>query len=281
MCQQFRLFQQEMKLHGLSPRTIQSYAGFLKQFQDYCGLPLDRARPHHYREFLLHLINFRKLSGSSVNVANSSIRFFAKHILKEDWSAGEVHYQKRRRSLPLVFSPEEVSELLQAAKTLKSRAILMTMYSAGLRVGELCQLRCEDIDSRRMTIFVRFGKGKKSRYVMLSKRLLSELRHYWKTYRPPRPLVFPNRSGGPLHSRAVQRMFQRTREAAGLNRRATPHTLRHSFATHLLENGTALPYIQSLMGHSSIKTTMMYLRISKERTAEVQSPLDKLRLLGF
>lgn len=145
----FQTCLEEMQLRGLSPRTIQSYQGFLKQFQVFCDRPLERIKPCQSREFLLYLAQERKLSGSSINVANSAIRFFVRHVLKQDWPAEEIPYRRRKQSLPIVLSPAQIAELIEAAETMRERVVLMTLYSAGLRISELCQLHSEDIDSRQ------------------------------------------------------------------------------------------------------------------------------------
>lgn len=184
----------------------------------------------------------------------------------------------RKRKLPVVLTESEVEQLLLAAANLKEQTILMTLYSTGLRVRELVELRPDDIDSGAMKIRVREGKGGKDRYAILSPTLLETLRRYFRKYRPLQWLFYGNTPQSVMPIRTVQRMVATVALRAGLKKRVTPHLLRHSFATHLLEHGTNLRHIQELLGHASLKTTMIYTHVSPQALSQVVSPLDRLRL---
>ena len=188
----------------------------------------------------------------------------------------DVVSPKKQKKLPVVLSPDEVAQFFEAVASLKHRAILMTAYAAGLRVSEVVALRVDDIDSRRMVIRLRQAKGSKDRYVMLSPRLLAILREYWKADRPTQYLFPGNVPDRPITARTVEKAVPGAREAAGLGKHVTVHTLRHSFATHLLEAGTDLRIIQVLLGHRSLRTTAVYTHVSTATLQATQSPLDRL-----
>jgi len=204
------------------------------------------------------------------------LKFFYETTLKRDWEGFRIPKGKMGRRLPIVLSQQEVEALFGAIKNLKHRAILMTIYSAGLRISEALHLRLSDIDSQRMTIRIEHGKGNKDRYTLLGKRNLDILREYWKKYRP-RDWLFCNPSRKkPLSTNAVRRVFYKALRKAGIKKHAIVHTLRHSFATHLLEAGTDLYHIQHLLGHTNPKTTAVYLHLSRKELTKVTSPLDLL-----
>jgi site-specific recombinase XerD len=196
--------------------------------------------------------------------------------LRSSFELDKLPFLKRHKPLPYVLSEKEVAAMLEAELNLKHRAILMTLYSGGLRLQEALQLQVKDIDSFGMRIYIRTGKGGKARYVMLSFTLLDTLREYSRLYHPKTWLFYGRQLDEPLNPRSVQRMIGNAAAAAGLRKRVTAHVLRHSFATHLLERGTNLRYIQELLGHSSIKTTMIYTHVSRRKLTEVVSPLDWL-----
>jgi site-specific recombinase XerD len=230
------------------------------------------------RTYLLHLTEEKKLSPTTINQIVCAIRFFYINVLDRPCEIGKVVYQKRKRKLPEALSEQDVVRLVEAAANLWERAILMTLYAGGLRLLELIQLAPKDIDSQTMRIRIRAGKGGKERYVVLSETLLEELRHYFRKFRPERWLFYADKPDRPIHPRTIQRMVREVARRAGLNKKVTPHVLRHSFATHLLDHGTNLRYIQELMGHKSLKTTMLYTHVSRHSLGQVVSPPDRLSL---
>lgn len=271
-----RRMEEELKLRGYSPATIKAYIGAVKNFAAFQHRPPDEMGAEEVRAYLLYLTEERKLSPSTINQTLAGIRFFYVSVLGRPCEVGHVVCQKRRRKLPVVLSEPEVLRLLEAAKDLKDRAMLMTLYSGGLRLLEMIRLNPKDIDSAKLRIRIRDGKGGKERYVILSETLLEVLRRYFEKYRPGRWLFYASTPERPMHPRSVERMIKETALRAGLKQRISPHTLRHCFATHLLERGTNLVYIQELLGHTSLKTTMVYTRVSPRALSKVISPLDRL-----
>jgi len=273
----YRRMEEELKLRGRSPKTIQCYTAALRRFGRHYGTLPDRLDTEDVRAYLLHLIEVEQISGSYCNQVSAALRFFYRTVLGRSAVMADLPYQRRKTKVPVVLGRGEVLRLLQATADLKHRALLMTLYAGGLRLGEVLRLWVEDIDSHLMRIRIREAKGGKDRYVMLSTTLLETLREYWRAFRP-KGLLFPGRDGlRPLDARGVQRVFERARKKAGIQKPASPHTLRHSFATHLMEDGARLPYIQELLGHRSIKTTLRYTRTRKDEALSVRSPLDSLR----
>jgi site-specific recombinase XerD len=230
------------------------------------GKSPDQLGPEEIRTYLLRLVR-RDASCNQFNVCRCALRFFFRVTLKRDFP--DIVCAKRPKKLPVVLSQGEVAQLLATPKKLKHRAILSTLYAAGLRVSELVGLRVADIDSQRMVIRVRQGKGNKDRYVMLSPMLLELLRAYWKERRPKERLF-------PVTVRCVQLLCAAMARKAKLAKRVSPHTLRHCFATHLLENGENIRKIQVLLGHRSVQTTARYLHVSMEAITSTCSPLDRL-----
>lgn len=268
----------EMKLRGLSPRTKAAYLQVLQGFVRFHKRPAEQMGAEEARAYLLHLINERKLSRSTTNQAACALRFFYKKVIRRPINLDEIPLQKKEKKLPSTLSEKEILSLFKAVENLKYRTIIMTIYSAGLRLQEAIQLEPVDIDSAEMRIRIKAGKGNKERYVMLSSTLLGALREYYRRYRPGKWLFFGKRKLEPIHPRNVQRAIERAAVKAGIQKRVTPHLLRHSFATHLLDRGTNLRYIQELLGHSSITTTMIYTHVSRRKLTEVVSPLDWLGL---
>jgi site-specific recombinase XerD len=228
------------------------------------------------RNYLHYLIKEKRLSQSSINQAYSAIKFFHVVTLGRVWNPMKIPRVKNRKKLPVVLSMQEVESVLSSVENLKHQALLTTIYSGGLRLGEAIHLRVSDIDSSRMTILVQQGKGNKDRYTLLGWRTVQLLRLYYKDYRPVEWL-FPSRDPAvPLSGSSVQRVFKKALHQAGINKKASVHTLRHSFATHLLESGTDLYHIQRLLGHTTAKTTSIYLHITGKDIAKVKSPIDLL-----
>lgn len=273
-----RRMEEELRLRGMSERTVEAYVGIVRRFALHYGRSPDRLGTEEVRAYLVHLIEERKLAASSVNQALSALRFFYLDVLGREFGVERLPRPKRKDRLPVVLTEAEVARLLGAPMSLKLRSVLMTLYSAALRLGEATRLQPADIDSESMTIRVRDGKGGRDRTVMLSGKLLLVLREYWKLYRPRRWLFYGKTKERPIDPRTVQRRITVAAQSVGLRKRITPHTLRHSCATHLLEQGASLRHIQELLGHKSVRTTQRYTRVSPARVAAVLSPLDRLPL---
>jgi integrase/recombinase XerD len=267
---------EEMKLRNFSPRTQQSYlAAVIGLVKHYRRSP-DQLTQEEIRAYLLHLEK-RGLSPSSRNVAISGMKFFYHQMLS--WNDKQLFIAPRKRSwqLPEVLGQKEVERLLLAAAKQRDRCLLMTAYATGLRVSELVRLKISAIDSERMMVRVEQGKGRKDRYTILSPRLLTELRSYWKEHRSP-IYLFPNRKGGPISIDYAQRIYNLAKQKAGIQKGHGIHTLRHCFATHLLEAGVDLRTIQTLLGHNSMASTERYLQIRQHKITTTANPLDLLRL---
>ena len=267
-----------MVLRGFAERTKESYLACVSGLAKYyrCSpATLDAAAIQTY---LLHLITEKKLAYASVNQAACAIRFLFGEVLKQAAIRIDIPMAKVPTRLPRILSRDEITRLLAHCKTLRDHTLLETVYATGLRLSEVCALELSDIESSpdRMCIRVRQGKGGKDRYTILSPRLLESLRLYWRACRP-RHWVFPNRaSDGPIHEQMVQRLYSATRDAADLPRSGGIQTLRHCFATHLLEAGVDLHTIQRLLGHGHISTTMRYLHLAQARLTGTPSPFELL-----
>ena len=269
---------EEMKLRNFSAATQESYVYAVSRLARYHNKSPDQLSKQDIRAFLVHLTMERKLSPNSLTGYCSGLRFFYNDTLGWDETKLFIPPRKKSSSLPEVFSPDEVVRLIGAARGLKQRVLLMTAYSAGLRVSELVNLKITDIDAQRMTIRVKQGKGRKDRYAILSQNLLVELRQYWKRYRPA-IWLFPNRAkNGPLSRGEAWHIFRSAKQRAGLKKGRGIHSLRACFATHLLEAGVDLRSIQFLMGHTSLLSTQRYLRLRPQNVDYAVSPLDRLQL---
>lgn len=266
----------DMELKGLGSRTQENYLTKVRNFVGYFGRSPDLLGETEIREYLHHLIKDKKACHSTINQAYSALKFFYQTTLRREWDVVRIPRIKGKKKLPVVFSRQEVGGLLAAVSNLKHRAILTTIYSGGLRVSEVAHLKATDIDSHRMMIRVDQAKGNKDRYTLLAKRALRTLRAYWKIYRPSGWLFPGDRPGQPISVRTIQKVFQNAIEKAGIQKPASVHTLRHSFATHLAEAGVALPSIQELLGHTSLRTTSVYLHVAKKDLARIVNPLDLL-----
>ena len=265
----------DLELRGFSPKTQQNYLGNVRRFVAHYQRSPETLGREEVRAYLHHLISERGLSRSTLHSVYSALKFFYETTLGQPWEAFELPRPKASRTLPVVLSPQEIQAILAAPRNLKHRALLMVIYSGGLRIAEATHLRVDDIDSPRMTIRVRQGKGAKDRYTLLGQRTLMVLREYWRYYKPV-DWLFPGRpEDQPLSERSGQGIFKRALTRAGVSKAATMHTLRHSFATHLLETGVDLTYIQRLMGHKSLKTTSIYLHVSQRDLSQIVSPIDQ------
>ncbi len=266
----------ELELRRKAPTTVTSYVKAVEELARYYRRSPDRISTEEIRDYMHFLIVGKKLSYSSCNHKIVAINFFFREVVRRKVDLRVP--MKRSGSLPEPLSREEVARLLDAAENQKHRVLLMTAYSAGLRVSELVRLKPQDIHSDRMLIRVNQGKGRKDRYTLLSQRLLGELRAYWREFRPELWL-FPNHSRTDhMPTCTPARAFYRLKQRAGITHGHGIHTLRHSFATHLLEAGVDLRTIQILMGHTSLNTTVKYLHVTEKRLEQTQSPLDLLRL---
>jgi site-specific recombinase XerD len=269
---------EDMTLRNFSPRTIQAYVRCVACFARHFHCSPEHLGPEHIRIFLLHLLEQRHVSMSYYNVVRCALRFLYRVTLGRDYALESMGPVKQPRRLPVVLSPDEVVRFFAAVTDVKLRALLMTAYAAGLRIAEVTGLCVADIDSSRMVIRVRQAKGQKDRYVMLSSELLKVLRTYWKLARPSDYLFPGTKSDQPIAFRTVQRACCSACARAGLDKRVTVHTLRHSFATHLLEAGTDLRTIQVLLGHRSFSTTAGYVHVATASLPSTKSPLDRLDL---
>jgi integrase/recombinase XerD len=267
-----------MVLEGFSPRTRKVYLGYVRRFAQWTGVPLKESGTEEVRPYLVYLVEEKVVSLSSHGQAVSALRFLFRKVLRRPQAIRDIPRPKRHKCLPSVLSRQEVDSLLKAVRHPSSRALVMLLYSSGLRVSEVVRLRLEDLDGDRGLIRVRSGKGKKDRYTLLSRRALEAVeRHLLFQDSPSGPWLFlGERQGRHLGTRSVQKMVSRAGVRAGIRKRVTPHTLRHSFATHLLEGGTDLRYIQELLGHASSRTTEIYTHVSNRDLSRIRNPLDEL-----
>jgi integrase/recombinase XerD len=274
---------EELQRRNYAHRTTRCYIRTVEDFSRRFHCSPDRLGPRQIREYQAELFQKRKLSPGTVAVRLAALRFFYIKTLKKGWSITETPYPKKRRRLPTVLSQQEVARLINAANTAFRRTLLMTLYATGLRCAELTRLKVSDIDSQRMVVHVQGGKGRQDRDVMLSPKLLDELRQHWNRWRP-RVWLFPgNRNHGgdqPIAPKTVWHACWEATQRAGLNKVVHPHTLRHCFATHLLEAGADLRTIQILLGHHDLKETTVYLHLSERHLKATASPLDSLTLKG-
>lgn len=270
----------DLELKNLSPRTRSCYLTWMRSFALHFHRSPDELGEPEIRDYLYYLIQEKKASQAGVSQAYSALKFFYETTLKQDWNGFRIPRVQKGKRLPVVLSQQEIRAIFSVIRNLKHRAVLMTIYSAGLRISEALHLKVADIDSQRMTIRVQQGKGQKDRYTLLAQRTLEVLRDYWKEYRP-QGWLFPGKpESEPLSVSAVQKVFERILLQAGVKKHASVHTLRHSFATHLLEEGTDLYHIQRLLGHATPKTTAVYLHLSRKDLGGVTSPIDLLEKTG-
>ena len=267
---------EDMGIRNLATNTQLSYLQQVSSYAKHFHRSPEVLGPQEVRAYQVHLTAERKLSASSIGIATSALRFLYKVTLKQNWAPHEIAMPKKPFKLPVVLSPEEVMHFLDCIDSTKHKTILMTAYAAGLRVSEVTHLKVTDIDSQRMVLRIDQGKGNRDRYVMLSPRLLDVLRTYWKAERPNFWLFPGNIPGQPISKNAVELACQKAHRATGITKPITPHSLRHAFATHLLESGTDVRRIQLLLGHRSLATTSRYLKIATSTVCATVSPLDLL-----
>ena len=278
-----KMMLEELQRRNYAETTISSYIRIVEDFSRRFQRPPDCLGPKHIREYQSELFKKRKLAASTVTVYLAALRFFYGKTLKKSWSTVETPYPKRAEHVPSILSQQEVARLIDAADSSFHRTLLMTLYATGVRRAELTHLKISDVDSQRMVIHVRGGKGRKDRDVMLSPKLLKELREHWRRLRrKPSEWLFPgNRqhtNDQPISTKAVWHACRNAAKRAGIKKQVHPHTLRHCFATHLLEQGADLRNIQMLLGHNDLEQTTIYLHVSELRLNATASPLDSLSL---
>jgi integrase/recombinase XerD len=267
---------EDMSIRNLAENTQISYIRQVVAYAAHFHRPPEELGPEDVRAYQLYLMQTRKLTPSSIGIATGALRFLYKVTLKRDWAVEEIPMPKKPFRLPVILSREEVTRFLESVDSLKHRTLLTTAYAAGLRISEATHLKVTDIDSQRMMLRVDQGKGRKDRYVMLSPRLLDVLRLYWKAVLPTLWLFPGDLSGHPITRGAVALACQKARRASGIPKPITAHSLRHAFATHLLESGTDVRTIQLLLGHRSLATTSRYLKVATSTVCATSSPLDLL-----
>ena len=271
----------QLVVRGFSSSTYHTYRRMFRQFLKHqFPKPLNAIDKQAIQEYHNDLVTRRGLSQAYQNQSINAIKFYLEQVLGYERNSYQLERPKRERKLPLVLSQQEIGRLLAAVDNLKHKALLTTIYSGGLRISEALQLQVRDIWSDQMQIHIRGGKGSKDRMTLLSPSLLKLLRRYYQVYHPQQYL-FEGFRNEPYSSSSVRKVLRRALRRAGITKPATVHTLRHSFATHLLENGTNLRYIQTLLGHSSPKTTEIYTHVQSKNLAEVISPLDGLLDKGY
>jgi integrase/recombinase XerD len=277
-----KMMLEELQRRNYSENTTRCYLRTVEDFARRFRCSPDRLGPEHIREYQAELFKKWKLSPSTVTQRLAALRFFYIKTLKKAWSIAETPYPKQVFHLPTILSQEEVARLIDAARTPYHRTLLMTLYGTGVRRSELTHLKVRDIDSQRMVIHVQGGKGRKDRDVMLSPKLLEELREHWRQLkRKPSLWLFPGnrRHTGdtPITTKVVWYVCQQAAQRAGIQKTVHPHTLRHCFATHLLEAGADLRTIQMLLGHRDLEETTIYLHLSERHLSATASPLDLLK----
>lgn len=271
--------EEEIRLRGFSPHTLEEYMIRAKSFMLYTTRPLEELTEQNIREFLIYLLDVKKLSAASVNGYNSALRFLFGAILHRHLNFYDIPHHKHVYTYPTVLTMKEVQKILDAADSLRDKTMLMTIYGAGLRVSEITNLKTSDIFASSMRILIRQGKGKRDRFTLLSKTNLDILTKYSYVYKPKHQdhYLLLNPSKNKMTTRAAGDIFRKALRKSGVNKPASIHTLRHCFATHLLENGTDLCQIKNLLGHTNIKSTARYLHLSNFEE-NLTSPLDTLFL---
>lgn len=267
---------EELRLRNYSYKTIKSYLSCLRNFVKYIHPKHPRnITNEEIKKYMLHLIDDRKWEASTVNQAFNALRFLYVELYKMPFVISSLPRPKKEKKLPDILSQEDVLKIFSCVENLKHKTLLMLIYSAGLRVGEAVRLKISDIDSKRKLIHIRNAKGRKDRYTLLSDNVLQILRQYYKPYKPKDYLFEGQGERKHLSERSIQEVFHRAVKIAGIKKPVTVHSLRHSFATHLLENGVDLRYIQEILGHASSKTTEIYTHVSSTSLNKIINPLDQ------
>lgn len=266
----------DMKLKGLSSGTIKRYTECIINFAKFYNKSPEFLGEEEIKKYLYHSITERGLKKATIRMHYSALKFLYSITLDRPNEIRKVPRMKEDKSLPVVLSRHEVKQIFEVTSNIKHKALLMVIYSAGLRVNEAANLKISDIDSKNMKIFVNKGKGNKDRYTILSAVALDVLRMYWKEYKP-KEYLFPGKiEDAPITTRSIELVIKDALNKAGIKKKASVHTLRHSFATHLLEDGTDIFYIQKLLGHSNISTTTIYLHLRGIAYQTIKSPLDNI-----
>lgn len=269
---------EDLQIRHYSPTTIRLYLHSIAEFAGHFGKSPDQLDAEHIRRYQLFLIKDKQVSQSTYVQIVCALRFFYTHTLGRAIAVERIPFPRRERKLPRILSREEVKTLLEAPRTLRHRVLLATLYGAGLRVSEVIQLKVTDIDAPRSVLWVRQGKGRRDRQTLLSAKLLELLRAYWRGERPVAWLFPNNTATGPISPKAVFLACRSAARLAGISKPVHPHSLRHAFATHLLESGTNLRTIQILLGHANLETTARYLQVADLAVRSTSSPLDSLGL---
>ena len=282
MTQLRRMMLDELQRRNYAQNTARSYISAVEEFAEYFNKRPDQLGPEHIRAYQVHLFRERKLAAGTVEQRGAALRFFFVKTLRRSYLPDDIPFPKRQRRLPTVLSQDEAAVLIDSASNLMHRAMLMTLYGTGVRRAELCGLKVLDIDSERMVIHVRHGKGDRDRDVLLSPKLLETLREYWR-WMKPKTYLFPGmvnnwRADVPINHKVVWVAVKEAAERAGINKRVSPHTLRHSFATHMLEAGADLRTIQMLLGHAKLADTTVYLHLSRRHLQSISSPIEAVEL---
>ena len=277
-----KMMLEELQRRNYSQTTVRGYLKIVEAFAKYFHRSPDQLGPEQIRAYQVYLFTGRKLNARTVGHHTAALRFFFCKTLKRAYPIEEVPYPKAPRRLPTILTREEVIRLIDAASNLFHRAMLMTVYSTGMRRAEACNLKVEDIDSDRMVLHIRQGKGRRDRDVPLSPKLLETLREYWR-WMKPQTYLFPgtvngSRADKPITSKMLWEASQEAAQRAGITKPVSPHLLRHSFATHLVEGGADLPTVQALLGHADLKPTSIYLHLSTRHLKAAGTPLDDAEL---
>ena len=275
-----KMMLEELQRRNYSQTTVKSYIRSVKAFAEYFHQPPDQLGPEHIRTWQVHLLQEKKIGVRTVRNETAALRFFFVKTLKRPYPLEEVAYPKPPRNLPTILSQEEAVHLIESASNLFHRAMLMTLYSTGMRRAELCHLKVEDLDSQRMLIHIRHGKNNRDRDVPLSPKLLETLREYWR-WMKPKTYLFPGTLNGwradkPITPKIIWQACREAAQRAGITKPVRPHLIRHSFATHLVEQGADLPTVQALLGHTTLKPTSIYLHLSQRHLQAAGTPLDKV-----
>jgi integrase/recombinase XerD len=274
-----KMMLEELQRRNYSKTTVNAYLKMVESFANHFHRSPDQLGPDEIRAYQVYLFTERKLGARTVGHHTAALRFFFCKTLKRNYPIEEVPYPRASRRLPIILTQEEAVRLIDSASNLFHRAMLMTLYSTGMRRAELCHLKVEDIDSTRMIIHIRHGKRNRDRDVPLSPKLLETLHEYWR-WMQPKTYLFPGTKNGwradkPITPKVLWEACREAAQAAGITKDVPPHLLRHSFATHLVENGADLPTVQLLLGHCDLKATSIYLHLSERHLKAAGTPIDK------
>lgn len=269
-------YTEKLKIENYSEQTIRNYLSAIKLFTEYINKQkLKEVTDKEIQDYLFYCKTEKKYSYSSMKQVIAAISYLYKKVFNKNIPEALNIELRKPSTLPTVLSTKEISKILSVTKNLKHKTILLLIYSGGLRLGELLNLKISDVDSESMKIHIRQGKGKNERYIMLSENVLQLLREYYKIYKP-KEFIIEGQKGGVYSPKSVQSVFKASLKKAGINKKATVHSLRHSFATHLLDDGTDIRYIQELLGHKRLETTQIYTHVSSYSINKIKSPADKL-----